>query len=111
DGIRRYCHLSTGNYNVRTSGIYSDIGIFTCRETFGQDLTELFNFLTGYTRPQAFHPLVLAPMGLREHFIGLIRKEAEEARAGHPSRIIAKVNSLIDDGVIEQLYLASQAGV
>jgi polyphosphate kinase len=111
DGIRRYCHLSTGNYNVRTSGIYSDIGIFTCRETFGQDLTELFNFLTGYTRPQAFHHLVLAPMGLREHFIGLIRKEAEEARAGHPSRIIAKVNSLIDDGVIEQLYLASQAGV
>jgi polyphosphate kinase len=111
DGIRRYCHLSTGNYNTRTSGIYSDLGIFTCRETFGQDLTELFNFLTGYTRPQTFHHLVLAPMGLQEHFIGLIRKEAEQARAGYPSRIIAKVNSLIDEAVIEELYVASQAGV
>jgi polyphosphate kinase len=111
DGIRRYCHLSTGNYNNRTSTIYSDIGLFTCRESFGEDLTELFNLLTGYTRPQTFHHLVLAPMSLREHFIGLIRQEAEQARAGQPARIIAKVNSLIDAAVIEQLYLASQAGV
>ncbi len=111
DGIRRYCHLSTGNYNVRTSGIYSDLGLFTCRETFGEDLTELFNLLTGYTRPQKFHHLVLAPTGLREHFIDLIRNEAERARAGEPARIVAKVNSLIDAAVIEQLYLASQAGV
>ena len=111
DGIRRYCHLSTGNYNVRTSTIYSDIGLFTSRESFGEDLTELFNLLTGYTRPQTFHHLVLAPMSLREHFIGLIRKEADHARAGHAARIIAKVNSLIDAAVIEQLYLASQAGV
>jgi polyphosphate kinase len=111
DGIRRYCHLSTGNYNVRTSAVYSDLGLFTCRESFGADLTELFNLLTGYTRPQKFHHLALAPTGLREHFIGLIQQEAEQARAGKPARIIAKVNSLIDAAVIEQLYLASQAGV
>jgi polyphosphate kinase len=66
DGIRRYCHLATGNYNVRTSGIYSDLGLFTCRDTFGEDLTELFNLLTGYTRPQKFHHLLLAPIGLRD---------------------------------------------
>jgi polyphosphate kinase len=111
DGIRRYCHLATGNYNVRTAGIYSDVGLFTCRETFGEDLTELFNLLTGYTRPQKLNHLILAPLGLREHFMALIRKEAEHARAGRPARIIAKVNSLIDEAIIEELYLASQAGV
>jgi polyphosphate kinase len=111
DGIRRYCHLATGNYNVRTSGVYSDIGLFTCRESFGEDLTELFNLLTGYARPQKFHHLVLAPSGLREYFITLIRREAEQARAGQPARIIAKVNSLIDTAVIKELYDACQAGV
>jgi polyphosphate kinase len=111
DGIRRYCHLATGNYNARTSGVYSDVGLFTCRETFGEDLTELFNLLTGYTRPQKFHHLLLAPMGLREHFVECIRREIEHARGGHPSRIIAKINSLIDPAIIEELYVASQAGV
>ena len=111
DGIRRYCHLSTGNYNARTAEIYSDLGIFTCRETFGEDLTELFNLLTGYTRPQKFHHLALAPIGLRNHFIALINKETENARAGKEARIIAKVNSLVDEAVIEQIYLASKAGV
>jgi polyphosphate kinase len=111
DGIRRYCHLATGNYNARTAGIYSDFGLFTCRETFGQDLTELFNLLTGYTRPQRLNHLILAPVGLREHFIACIRREAEHARAGRPARIIAKVNSLIDPAIIDELYLASQAGV
>src|SRR5215468_3229469 len=111
DGIRRYCHLSTGNYNVRTSGVYSDIGLFTCRESFGEDLTELFNLLTGYARPQKFHHLALAPSGLREYFVALIRWEAERARAGQPARIIAKVNSLIDTAIIKELYGASQAGV
>src|SRR5262245_8860419 len=111
DGIRRYCHLSTGNYNARTSGVYSDIGLLTCRESFGEDLTELFNLLTGYARPQSFHHLVLAPSGLREHFINLIRREAEQARAGQVARIIAKVNSLIDSAIIKELYDASQAGV
>jgi polyphosphate kinase len=111
DGIRRYCHLATGNYNVRTAGIYSDVGLFTCRESFGQDLTELFNLLTGYARPQKFNHLLLAPIGLREHFVACIRKEADYARAGQPARIIAKVNSLIDPTVIEELYSAGQAGV
>jgi polyphosphate kinase len=111
DGIRRYCHLATGNYNVRTAGIYSDAGLFTCRESFGQDLTELFNLLTGYTRPQKFHHLFLAPMGLREHFVSCIRREAEHTRSGQTGRIIAKVNSLVDPALIEELYLASQAGV
>ncbi|MBM4262648.1 MAG: polyphosphate kinase 1 [Deltaproteobacteria bacterium] len=111
DGIRRYCHLATGNYNVRTAGVYSDLGLFTCRESFAQDLTELFNLLTGYTRPQKFNHILLAPLGLREHFINCIRGEADHARAGRPARIIAKVNSLIDPAIIDELYRASQAGV
>jgi polyphosphate kinase len=111
DSIRRYCHLATGNYNARTAGIYSDVGVFTSKETFGQDLTELFNLLTGYARPHKFNHLILAPINLRDHFLALIRKEAEHARAGRTARIIAKVNSLIDETLIEELYLASQAGV
>ena len=111
DGIRRYCHLATGNYNVRTSGIYGDLGLFTCRETFGEDLTELFNLLTGYTRPRGFHHLMVAPTGLRDGLIMRIRREAEHARAGRPARIIAKMNSLVDHALIEELYRASVAGV
>ena len=111
DGIRRYCHLATGNYNVRTAGIYSDLGLFTCRESFGEDLTELFNLLTGYTRPTRFHHLVLAPTGLREALLARIGREAAQARAGRPARIIAKMNSLVDRGLIEALYEASAAGV
>jgi polyphosphate kinase len=111
DAIRRYCHLATGNYNVRTAGTYSDLGLFTCRESFGQDLTELFNLLTGYTRPQKFNQLLLAPTGLREHFVACIRRETEYARNGDPARIIAKVNSLTDPALTDELYNASQAGV
>ena len=111
DGIRRYCHLSTGNYNVRTGGIYSDLSLFTCREDFGEDLTEVFNLLTGYTRPQRFHHVLMAPMKLRERFIRMIENETAQALAGRPARIVAKVNSLIDHAVIEKLYQASQAGV
>jgi polyphosphate kinase len=111
DGIRRYCHLATGNYNARTASVYSDLGLFTCRKTFGEDLTELFNLLTGYTRPQKFNHLLLAPVGLRDYFLAQIRKEADHARAGRPARVIVKVNSLIDPEVIEELYRASQAGV
>jgi polyphosphate kinase len=111
DGIRRYCHLSTGNYNVRTGGIYSDLGLFTSRPEFGEDLTEVFNLLTGYTRPQRFRHVLLAPMKLRDHFIRMIERETEQARAGRPARIIAKVNSLIDRGIITKLYEASLAGV
>jgi polyphosphate kinase len=111
DGIRRYCHLATGNYNVRTSGIYSDLGLFTCRETFGEDVTGLFNLLTGYTRPPAFHHLILAPTALRADIAARIRREADHARAGRPARIVAKMNSLVDPDVIAELYAASAAGV
>ncbi len=111
DGIRRYCHLATGNYNVRTGGLYGDLGLFTSRESFGEDLTELFNLLTGYTRPRGFHHLILSPDGMREGMIQRIRREAEHARAGRPARIIAKMNALVDRRLIEELYEASAAGV
>jgi polyphosphate kinase len=111
DGIRRYCHLATGNYNVRTGGAYADLGLFTCRESFGEDLTELFNLLTGYTRPRVFHHLIVAPFELRDAVVERIRREAGHARAGRPGRLIAKMNSLVDSRLIEELYAASQAGV
>ena len=111
DGIRRYCHLATGNYNVRTAGVYGDLRMFTCRPSFGEDLTELFNLLTGYTRPRRFNHLVVAPTDLRDGLVMRIRREAEHARAGRPARIVAKVNSLVDPMLIEELYRASGAGV
>jgi polyphosphate kinase len=111
DGIRRYCHLATGNYNVRTAGVYGDLGMFTCRESFGKDLTELFNLLTGYTRPRRFNHLVVAPTDMRDGLVMRIRREAEHARAGRPARIVAKVNSLVDPILIEELYRASGDGV
>src|SRR5882724_10077825 len=111
DGIRRYCHLATGNYNVRTATTYEDLCLFTSRESFGEDLTELFNLLTGYTHPHKFHHLLLAPPDLREGLIEPIRRETEHARGGRPGRIIAKMNGLLDRRLIEELYEASQAGV
>jgi polyphosphate kinase len=93
--------MATGNYNARTAGVYSDVGLFTCRETFGKNLTELFNLLTGYTRPQKFNHLLLAPVGLREQILGCIRREAEHARAVRTSRIVAKINSLIDPAITQ----------
>ncbi|HEV3348811.1 MAG TPA: polyphosphate kinase 1 [Methylomirabilota bacterium] len=111
DGIRRYCHLATGNYNVRTGGIYGDFSLFTCRESIGEDVTELFNMLTGYTRPRRFRHLLMAPLGMRDAFQQRIRREAEHARRGEPARIVAKMNSLVDRTLIEELYAASQAGV
>ena len=111
DGIRRYCHLSTGNYNIRTATVYADLGLFTTRESIGEDLTELFNMLTGYTQPRGFNHLLVAPTDLRDGLVERIRREADHARAGRPARLIAKMNSLVDAGVIEELYAASQAGV
>jgi polyphosphate kinase len=111
DGIRRYCHLSTGNYNIRTATVYSDLGLFTSRESIGEDLTELFNMLTGYTQPRTFNHLLVAPTDLRDGLVERIRREADHARAGRPARLIAKMNSLVDAAVIEELYAASQAGV
>ena len=111
DGIRRYCHVATGNYNVRTGGVYEDLGLFTSHESFGEDLTALFNVLTGYTRPPGFRHLLLAPTGLRDQLIERIRSEASRARLGRPARIIAKLNNLVDRRLIEELYAASAAGV
>jgi polyphosphate kinase len=111
DGIRRYCHLSTGNYNIRTASIYTDLGLFTSRESIGEDLTELFNLLTGYTQPPAFNHLLVAPTDMRDGMVERIRRETDHARAGRPARLIAKMNSLVDPAVIEELYAASQAGV
>src|SRR5262245_51338440 len=111
DVIRRYCHLATGNYNVRTGGLYADFGLFTARDEIGEDVTELFNMLTGYTRPRGFRHLVVAPTGLRDGLVARIRREAEHARSRGAGRIIAKMNSLVDRTLIDELYGASQAGV
>jgi polyphosphate kinase len=111
EGIRRYCHLATGNYNVRTAGIYADVGLFTAVPSFGEDLTELFNLLTGYTRPRRFHHLLVAPTDLRDALLARIRREVEHARAGRPARIVLKMNSLVDPVLIDALYAASAAGV
>jgi polyphosphate kinase len=111
DGLRRYCHLATGNYNVRTSALYGDLGLFTCRETFGEDLTELFNLMTGYAHPRESHHLLISPFDLRDGLVRRIRREAEHAQAGQAAHIIAKMNGLEDPVVIEELYAASQAGV
>jgi polyphosphate kinase len=111
DAIRRYCHLATGNYNVRTGGLYSDLSLFTCREPFGEDLTELFNLLTGYMRPRALNHLLLAPTELRSALVERVRRECDHARAGRPARMILKMNSLVDPALIDELYAASRAGV
>jgi polyphosphate kinase len=111
DGIRRYCHLGTGNYNAKTAALYADFGLFTCRQSFGEDLTEVFNLLTGYMRPRPLHHLLMAPTGLRLALIERIRREADHARAGRSAKIVLKLNSLVDPTLIEELYAASQAGV
>lgn len=109
--IRRYCHLGTGNYNDRTSQIYGDLGLFTCHPRFGDDLTNLFNVLTGYSVPSKFHRIKMAPTELRETFISKIRREVSNAKEGKPAQIIAKMNALVDKQIILELYRASQSGV
>ncbi len=111
DGIRRYVHMGTGNYNDSTAKIYTDIGMFTCREPFGADASALFNALTGYSVPMDYNRFVVAPHGMRTFFEEQIRREAQNARKGLPSGITAKVNSLVDSRIISLLYEASQAGV
>ncbi|MBL8634442.1 MAG: polyphosphate kinase 1 [Myxococcales bacterium] len=110
-GIRRYVHLSTGNYNSQTAKIYTDLSFFTCREEFGIDASALFNMLTGYSQPPRWHRLVVAPLGLRERILEHIEMEAQNARAGKPARIIAKMNALSERDVMKALCRASQAGV
>ena len=111
DGIRRYVHLGTGNYNDSTAKLYTDCGILTCSEPIGEDATAVFNMLSGYSEPKNWNRLVLAPLWLRDTFMRLIRRETEHARNREPARIVAKMNSLCDKEIIAALYEASAAGV
>jgi polyphosphate kinase len=111
DGLRRYVHLATGNYNPTTSRIYTDVGLFTADKEIGEDATYLFNYLTGYSRYSKYHCLLVAPVNLRERTLALIGRETEHAKAGRPASIIVKVNSLTDVQIIRALYEAAQAGV
>ncbi|MCD7883358.1 MAG: polyphosphate kinase 1, partial [Lachnospiraceae bacterium] len=111
DGIRRYVHLGTGNYNDSTAKQYTDCGIMTCQEAFGEDATAVFNMLSGYSEPKHWNRLSLAPIWMRDRFMYLIGRETQHAKKGLPARIIAKMNSLCDKEIIEALYEASAAGV
>ena len=110
-GLRRYVHMGTGNYNSRTARLYVDLGLLSCREELGADVTDLFNTLTGLSRQRVFRRLLVAPITLRTRFLELVEREVGYARAGHPARIVLKINSLVDNQVIEALYEASRAGV
>jgi polyphosphate kinase len=111
NAIRRYVHFGTGNYNRFTSTIYTDLGLFTARPDFGSDASELFNFLTGFSRRTRYKKLTVAPSRLEERLLALIERETEKARGGKPARIIAKMNALVASRLIRALYGASQAGV
>ena len=110
-GIVRYLHFGTGNYNESTAKLYSDISLFTCDQDFGADSSAFFNAVAGYSTPQAFRRLAVAPIGLREKLLELIEGETERRRQGQKARIDAKMNSLADTEVIDALYRASRAGV
>lgn len=111
DGIRRYVHIGTGNYNTRTARIYTDLGLITCDEALAADISELFNSLTGYSRQREYRRLLVAPVNMRDRLMEMIQRETANARAGHGGRLIAKMNALVDSQIIEALYSASQAGV
>ena len=111
EGIRRYIHLATGNYNAVTAQLYEDIGMFTCDEEIGADVTDLFNYLTGYSSKQDYRKLLVAPINLRTRMEGLIDREIKHAVKGSKGHLIFKVNSLVDKSIIKMLYKASQAGV
>ncbi len=111
EGIRRYVHLGTGNYNDQTAKLYTDLGLLTCADTIGEDATAVFNMLSGYSEPLSWHRLVMAPLWLKDRFIFLINRERDNALQGRKARIIAKFNSLVDRDIIKALYEASTAGV
>ena len=111
DGLRRYCHVGTGNYNPKTARIYTDLGLLTCDPVVGQDMTRLFNPLSGYAPKSSFHRLLVAPRTVRSGLIQRIRREEDAARAGKEAWIKIKVNSIVDEKTIDALYRASQAGV
>jgi polyphosphate kinase len=111
NGLRRYVHLATGNYNQQTARIYTDLSLFTSRDDIAEDATAFFNMLTGYSAPARWNRLIVSPLGLHESVLGLIARETQHAREGRDARIVAKMNSLVDADVIGALYAASQAGV
>jgi polyphosphate kinase len=111
DGLRRYVHLGTGNYNATTARIYTDLGLLTCRPEIGADASDLFNFLTGYSRQRRYRTLLVAPVSLRERLAWLIEREISHAAGGRGGRIIFKLNAVVDPSMIDLLYAASQAGV
>ncbi|MFZ4558035.1 MAG: polyphosphate kinase 1 [Pseudanabaena sp.] len=111
DRLIRYVHIGTGNYNPKTARFYSDLGIFSCCDDLGADLTDLFNYLTGYSRQTEYRKLLVAPVNMREKFLQLIQREIDHQKQGYPSYIIAKMNSLVDPEIISALYEASQVGV
>ena len=111
DGIRRYVHLGTGNYNDATAKLYTDVGLLTCSAAIGEDATAVFNMLSGYSEPLSWNKLSLAPLWLKERFLYLINREKENAKAGREGHIIAKINSLCDKDIIEALYEAAAEGV
>jgi polyphosphate kinase len=111
DRLRRYVHIGTGNYNPKTAGLYTDLGLLSCREELGADLSDLFNYLTGYSSQSSYRQLLVSPVSLRQGMLDLIQREIDQARLGNPAHIIAKMNSLVDPEMIRKLYEASQAGV
>ena len=111
EGIRRYVHLGTGNYNDQTAKLYTDLGLLTCNEAIGEDATAVFNMLSGYSEPLGWNHLAVAPIWLKEKFLYLINREKDNAKQNRPARIVAKMNSLCDPDVIKALYEAAAAGV
>ena len=111
DGIRRYAHIGSGNYNSKTARIYTDLGLFTCSPSIGADVSDLFNALTGFSRQSIYRKLLVAPANMRQRFLEMIEREVAFAREGRPARIIAKMNALVDEEIITALYGASGAGV
>jgi len=111
DGVRRYVHLGTGNYNAISARVYTDLGMFTCRPDIAADASELFNYLTGYSRQRNYRKLLVAPVTLRSSLSALLRREIAHKKAGRPARIIVKMNALTDEDLIQLFYQASQAGV
>jgi polyphosphate kinase len=111
DGVRRYMHFGTGNYNEKSAKLYTDFSLFTCRQELGMDVSQLFNALTGFSKVTDYEDLLVAPVTLRREMLGMIDRETEHARAGRPSGIRAKLNALTDAETVRALYRASQAGV
>jgi len=111
EGLRCYTHIATGNYNNETAKLYTDLGLFTCREDIAEDVIQLFNMLTGYVHKPQFKKLLVAPVNMRQRFLDLIEREVEHQKAGRGGHINAKMNALEDRQIVEALYAASEAGV